>query len=273
MRKAIWIREYLALAVILVALVLLFGALSGRFLTTATFGAIANRIPTLALAATGMTLVLIVGGIDLSIGSVLALAGAVLGVALVDWHWPFAACAALAVAVGLVAGIAMTTRERQRVIFASLPVRARIHAMDLYIIRHAQSTNNALPAEIEMSDRVCDPLLTELGHRQAELPGRAPGDRPRRLERSRIGRPEAGGAPSVTSYGITRLVCSPMRRTLLTAQPISHVLEIRPEVWLDIHEHGGIYLDHGAPWGVSATPASPARSYWRSIRAMSCRRR
>lgn len=101
-----WIREYLALAVILVALVLLFGALSGRFLTAATFGAIANRIPTLALAATGMTLVLIVGGIDLSIGSVLALAGAVLGVALVDWHWPFAACAALAVAVGLVAGLA-----------------------------------------------------------------------------------------------------------------------------------------------------------------------
>ena len=106
MRKATWIREYLALAVILVALGLLFGALSGRFLTTATFGAIANRIPTLALAATGMTLVLIVGGIDLSIGSVLALAGAVLGVALVDWHWPFAACAALAVAVGLVAGLA-----------------------------------------------------------------------------------------------------------------------------------------------------------------------
>ena len=51
MHKANWIREYLALAVILAALVLLFGALSGRFLTPATFGAIANRIPTLALAA------------------------------------------------------------------------------------------------------------------------------------------------------------------------------------------------------------------------------
>lgn len=105
MRKAIWGREYLALAAMLVALGLLFGALSGRFLTPATFGAIANRIPTLALAATGMTLVLIVGGIDLSIGAVLALAGAVLGVALVDWHWSFAAGAALAVAVGLVAGL------------------------------------------------------------------------------------------------------------------------------------------------------------------------
>src|SRR5207244_3359334 len=99
-RKASGIREYLALAGILAALVLLFGALNGRFLTANTFGAIANRIPTLALVATGMTLVLIVGGIDLSVGSVLALSGAVLGVALVDWHWSFLACTALAVAVG-----------------------------------------------------------------------------------------------------------------------------------------------------------------------------
>lgn len=106
MGKATWIREYVALALILVALVLLFGSLSGRFLTATTFGAIANRIPTLALAATGMTLVLIVGGIDLSIGSVLGLSGAMLGVALVNWHWPFVACAALAVGVGLIAGFA-----------------------------------------------------------------------------------------------------------------------------------------------------------------------
>ncbi len=101
-----WIREFVVLAIILAGLVLLFAALSERFFTAATLGAIANRIPTLTLAAAGMTLVLIVGGIDLSIGSVLALAGAVLGVALVDWHWPFPACAALAVAVGLVAGLA-----------------------------------------------------------------------------------------------------------------------------------------------------------------------
>lgn len=106
MRNASWIRDYVALAVILAGLILLFGALSGRFLTPATFGAIANRIPTLTLVATGMTLVLIIGGIDLSVGSVLALAGAVLGVALTDWQWPFFACVALAVLVGLSAGAA-----------------------------------------------------------------------------------------------------------------------------------------------------------------------
>ena len=44
------------------------------------------------LVATGMTLVIITGGIDLSVGSVLALSGAVFGVALAHWGcrwaWP-----------------------------------------------------------------------------------------------------------------------------------------------------------------------------------------
>lgn len=104
MRKLSWIRDYVALAIILAGLMLLFGAMSSRFLTPATFGALANRIPTLTLVATGMTLVLIIGGIDLSVGSVLALAGAVLGVALTDWQWPFFACVALAVLAGFSAG-------------------------------------------------------------------------------------------------------------------------------------------------------------------------
>lgn len=93
------------LAVILAALVLLFGCLSDRFLTAATFASVANRIPTLALVATGMTFVLIIGGIDLSVGSVVALAGAVLGVLLVDWHWSLPLAGIGAVAVGVAAGL------------------------------------------------------------------------------------------------------------------------------------------------------------------------
>src|SRR5262245_37377758 len=104
-RKFNGLLEYLALAAILLALILFFTAVNQGFFSANTFRAIANRIPTLALAATGMTLVLIVGGIDLSVGSVLALSGAVLGVVLVNWHWPLLACMALAVGVGLVAGV------------------------------------------------------------------------------------------------------------------------------------------------------------------------
>jgi broad specificity phosphatase PhoE len=122
--------------------------------------------------------------------------------------------------------------------------------MDLYIIRHAQSTNNALPIEVEQRDRVCDPLLTELGHHQAELLAKhlATG-RDGWTETAASADPEAGGGSTPHSYGITHLVCSPMKRTLLTTQPISRALGLQPEIWLDIHEHGGIYLDHGAPMG------------------------
>jgi ribose transport system permease protein len=47
---------------------------------------------------------LITGGIDLSVGSVLALAGAVLGVLLVDWHWPLLFSGLAAVMAGATVG-------------------------------------------------------------------------------------------------------------------------------------------------------------------------
>lgn len=73
---------------ILAGMIALFGAFSDRFISTNTLGSVANRIPTLTLAAAGMTLVLLIGGIDLSVGSVLALGGAVLGTAIADWQLP-----------------------------------------------------------------------------------------------------------------------------------------------------------------------------------------
>jgi ribose transport system permease protein len=96
--------EYAALLAVWVGLVLLFGMLSEHFLTARTFSTLANRIPTLAVIAAGMTLVLIIGGIDLSVGSVLGLCGAVLGVAMATWEWPFWAAALLAMGVGATAG-------------------------------------------------------------------------------------------------------------------------------------------------------------------------
>jgi ribose transport system permease protein len=96
--------EYFTLLAIWIGLLLLFGLVSENFLTTRTLGTLANRIPTLSVIAGGMTLVLIIGGIDLSVGSVLGLSGAILGVALVDWHWPFLGAAVLSLAIGLTAG-------------------------------------------------------------------------------------------------------------------------------------------------------------------------
>jgi ribose transport system permease protein len=96
--------EYLAMLGIWLGLVLLFGLLSDNFLNARTFVTLANRIPALAVIAAGMTLVLIIGGIDLSVGSVLGLCGTVLGLALVDFHLPFWVAIGLSLGVGLAAG-------------------------------------------------------------------------------------------------------------------------------------------------------------------------
>jgi ribose transport system permease protein len=96
--------EYVAMLVIWLGLVLLFGFLSRNFLSARTFIALANRIPSLAVISAGMTLVLIIGGIDLSVGSLLGLCGSVLGVALANYHLPLFAAIMLALAVGLAAG-------------------------------------------------------------------------------------------------------------------------------------------------------------------------
>ncbi len=96
--------EYVAMFVIWLCLLLLFGFLSENFLTLDTLRSLANRIPTLTVIAAGMTLVLIVGGIDLSVGSVMGVSGAVLGVLIAGWDWPFWQAVPFALGVGLLAG-------------------------------------------------------------------------------------------------------------------------------------------------------------------------
>jgi broad specificity phosphatase PhoE len=107
--------------------------------------------------------------------------------------------------------------------------------MRLLIIRHAESSNNSLALKLDnatyMQQRSPDPVITELGIRQAErlaahLSGDAPADAP----------PGGKGI-----YGITHLYCSPMLRTLQTIQPTAKLLNLRPTIWIDIHEHGGMF--------------------------------
>ncbi|MEG0675520.1 MAG: ABC transporter permease, partial [Comamonas sp.] len=95
---------YLGLFVVLVAMVALFSSQSEYFLTRETLLSIANEIPALAVMAVGMTFVLIIAGIDLSVGSVLALSAAVSAAAILQWGmgpWP---AAALGLLVGVVCG-------------------------------------------------------------------------------------------------------------------------------------------------------------------------
>lgn len=96
--------ESLGLVGVLVLLVTVFATTSDRFFSGATFHQIANQVPALAVIAVGMTFVIITAGIDLSVGSVLGFAGAMLGLAMVDGGWPFWLALLLALLVGATCG-------------------------------------------------------------------------------------------------------------------------------------------------------------------------
>ena len=81
-------------------------ALEPALPTLRTLQSVVNQVPDLMVIATGMTLVLIAGGIDLSVGSVLALSGVVLGIAMADWGWPLVPAIVLCLAVGAACGLA-----------------------------------------------------------------------------------------------------------------------------------------------------------------------
>ena len=96
--------EYAALLGVWIALLLLFGLLSSNFLSAQNLGSLANRIPTLAVVSAGMTIVLIIGGIDLSVGSLMGLCGALVGVAMVNWHWALWTATLLCLGAGIAVG-------------------------------------------------------------------------------------------------------------------------------------------------------------------------
>lgn len=129
--------------------------------------------------------------------------------------------------------------------------------MELFIIRHAQSTNNALPDE---RGRVVDPPLTETGRLQAELVAAyltQSTDRSTAPCETEAPNGAPNGAPFGANgcyFGIKRIYASAMFRALETAEPIGRALGLHPEVWVEVHEHGGMWLDHGAPAGIVGHP-------------------
>lgn len=96
-------------------LVLVFSVRSTHFLTPKTLVAIANQIPGLTVLAVGMTFVILIGGIDLSVGSVMAFCGVGLATALVEWEWPLLFAVGFAFSLGILCGLVngvITTRWR-----------------------------------------------------------------------------------------------------------------------------------------------------------------
>ncbi len=96
--------DTVALWLVLAALIAFFSWRTPHFLTPATFSTLASQIPDAVALAVGMTLVLIAGGIDLSVGSVLALSSAALGVALTQWKLPLPIGSLVGLLIGCACG-------------------------------------------------------------------------------------------------------------------------------------------------------------------------
>jgi len=113
---------------------------------------------------------------------------------------------------------------------------------ELYLIRHGQSENNA--HEVERGGNVRgprhvsdDPALTPTGEAQAACVAE--------YLRHKTDKTDLRDGTDVgAGHGIQRLYCSGMLRALQTTQPIADSLGLEPQVWLDVHEEGGIWFDH-----------------------------
>jgi ribose transport system permease protein len=97
--------EWAGLIAVLILLVAGFSIVTGHFLSATTARSLANQAPDALLLATGMTFVILTGGIDLSVGSVLGLSGAVFGVLIVTVGAPLAVAVLGAVATGVLCGL------------------------------------------------------------------------------------------------------------------------------------------------------------------------
>ncbi len=97
--------DYLGLVLFLVVLFIGFGLASRRFLSLGVLRTIANQVPHAVVLAVAMTYVLTIAGIDLSVGSVLALSCAVLGVVVQKAHLPLAVGIVACVGAGTLCGV------------------------------------------------------------------------------------------------------------------------------------------------------------------------
>lgn len=105
-------RKELGIFALLVVLCIIVAILNPRFLAPANLQNMARLIGMYGIFSIGIAIVIITGGIDLSVGSVFALLGVVLSIMLMQWHVPGAiavlAVIAMASALGLLHGLLVT---------------------------------------------------------------------------------------------------------------------------------------------------------------------
>jgi ribose/xylose/arabinose/galactoside ABC-type transport system permease subunit len=103
-RRAAMRQRFLAVLVLWVAIFIYFSLTQSRFFTSANLDALMTSAAVLWMVSIGLTFVMLTGGFDLSLGSLLALTGIALGKLMAGSGVPFGYAVALTLAFGLAVG-------------------------------------------------------------------------------------------------------------------------------------------------------------------------
>jgi ribose transport system permease protein len=97
-------KKELGIFLLLVLLCAVVSILNPRFLAPANLQNMARLIGAFGIFSIGLGMVIITGGIDLSVGSIFALLGVLLSMMLTEWNWPSAVAVAATILIGAALG-------------------------------------------------------------------------------------------------------------------------------------------------------------------------
>ena len=102
---------YIALVVIIVIFTIL---TNGLFISSRNISNLLNQAGYIAVLAVGMTLVIVIRHIDLSVGFLSGFLGAIAAISLAYWHFPVYLSILLVLALGMVAGLVQEVADVAR---------------------------------------------------------------------------------------------------------------------------------------------------------------
>src|SRR5579862_1745223 len=99
-------KKELGIFILLFVLCAVTSVMNPKFLSPVNLVNTANLIGLYGVFSLGCGLVIITGGIDLSVGSMCALTGVILAMALSEWHWPWPVAVAVVLGISMLLGVA-----------------------------------------------------------------------------------------------------------------------------------------------------------------------
>ncbi len=97
-------KKELGISLLLAVLCVVTALINPRFISPTNLTNMANVIGLFGVFSLGLGLVIITGGVDLSVGSMFALGGVLLSMALTEWHWPWPLAAAFVLVLPMLLG-------------------------------------------------------------------------------------------------------------------------------------------------------------------------